>query len=211
MDIMKCDFNLIREQIFPLILMSFTGIFAAMPVLYIPAITDKIFLIEMLMWILLIGILCFDTLTDIRYMLIFNRANLILGILGIAHGLLPIMYENLPLFTLWNSIVGAFIGGGILLVLRLISRGGIGAGDVKLMTAGGIWLGAAGAVIAIEIAFLMGAVFGILYILYRKSMGILGNTGKLYIPFGPFAAFGIYCSYFYGSSIMYIYRSAVYG
>ena len=55
----------------------------------------------------------------------------------------------LSLFSVLNGygpgflirIAGAFFCGGLLELIRLISKGGIGMGDVKLMTACGFYLG----------------------------------------------------------------------
>ena len=209
--ILKCDFYLLRGLMLPLLLMTTAGIIAAIPIFYISFAKIGIVPFEIVMGILIIGILSFDTLTDIRYMLIFNRANFLLGVLGVVNAAVKIAVGDMAFSAIYDFIFGAFLGGGILLVIRIISSGGIGAGDVKLMAAGGLCLGADGAVLALEIAFLIGAVFGILYILYRKSMGVKGDIGRVYSPFGPFVAFGIYCCYFYGWCIMNIYRSAVYG
>lgn len=209
--ILKCDFYLLRGLMLPLLLMTTAGIIAAIPIFDVSIAKIGIAPFEIVMGILIIGILSFDTLTDIRYMLIFNRANFLLGVLGVVNAAVKIAVGDMAFSAIYDFIFGAFLGGGILLVIRIISSGGIGAGDVKLMAAGGLCLGADGAVLALEIAFLIGAVFGILYILYRKSMGVKGDIGRVYIPFGPFVAFGIYCCYFYGWCIMNIYRSAVYG
>ncbi len=208
---LKCDLDLIKGLTVPLLLMSTAGITAAVPVLDIDSSREGIAYFDIVMGVLIIGILSFDTLTDMRYMIIFNKANLLLGCLGAIDAAVKIIWKNLTFLAVYDLILGAFIGGGVLLIIRIISRGGIGAGDVKLMTAGGICLGADGAAIALEIAFLAGAVFGILYILYKKGMGRTGDIGRIYIPFGPFVAFGIYCCYFYGSYIMDVYRSMVYG
>lgn len=209
--ILKCDFYLLRGIMLPLLLMTLAGTIAAIPGSDISIAKAGIVPFEIVMGILIIGILSFDTLTDIRYMLIFNRANLLLGVLGVVNASVKIAVGDMAFSAVYDFLLGAFLGGGILLVIRIISRGGIGAGDVKLMAAGGLCLGASGAVLALEIAFITGAVLGVLYILYRKCMGRKGDIGRVYIPFGPFVAFGIYCCYFYGCYIMNIYRSAVYG
>ncbi|MCR5177288.1 MAG: A24 family peptidase [Anaerovibrio sp.] len=83
---------------------------------------------------------------------------------------------------------GSLVFGGILFVLRVVSRNGLGAGDVKFGFALGIWLGPEASLAAVYIAFVTGGIYGLFYLWYK---GIhLWQAGMITIPFGPFMALG---------------------
>ena len=71
-----------------------------------------------------------------------------------------------------------------MLTVYLVSRGGMGAGDVKLSALMGVFLGWKLVLAALFLAFLSGAVTGILLL----AAGLKGRKDP--IPFGPFLAFG---------------------
>lgn len=107
--------------------------------------------------------------------------------------------DSLTLLLLLAGLVYHFIGGDLSLVNRgigmaggflalfllvLLSRGGLGGGDVKLMAAMGFWLGFPAVFYALFLGALLGSIAGtILIILGRKQR-------KDYIPFGPFLVMG---------------------
>ena len=92
------------------------------------------------------------------------------------------------------ATAGAIFGGGLLWVVRaahrrLRGREGLGLGDVKLMAAGGAWIGPAGIGPALLIAALATlAVVGVAYLAGR------GPTIASRIPFGPGLALGIFAA-----------------
>ncbi|AEG15545.1 Prepilin peptidase [Desulfofundulus kuznetsovii DSM 6115] len=86
--------------------------------------------------------------------------------------------------ALKDGLIGSVLGGGILLIVALFSRGGMGGGDVKLAFAIGWYLGWQETLVALFLAFLLGAVVGVLWALRT------GRTLKTAIPFGPFLSSG---------------------
>ncbi len=123
--------------------------------------------------------------------LIFFSLLLILGIIDLEHKLLPNAL-TLPgvgfglLFSRFGwtlpfswSVLGAVVGFGLLFAIALISRGGMGMGDVKLMALIGSFLGWRAVFCVLFGAALFGSVGGLLY-LYRTKQG-----KKTPIPFGP--------------------------
>ncbi|MCL4366057.1 prepilin peptidase [Patescibacteria group bacterium] len=99
-----------------------------------------------------------------------------------------------PLF--YSLLTGALIGG-FFLSLIIVTRGkGMGGGDVKLGAFMGIMLGFPGAVFALILSFLTGAVFSIGLIISGKKH--FGQT----IPFGPFLVLGSLIMLFWGSQII---------
>lgn len=83
--------------------------------------------------------------------------------------------------SFYSLVASGFIVSTLLLLVHLVTGGrGMGLGDVKLALFGGIFLGWPYALIWIFIAFLTGAVVGIILILAGRV-----SFGKQ-IPFGPF-------------------------
>ncbi|MSP47790.1 MAG: prepilin peptidase [Alphaproteobacteria bacterium] len=87
---------------------------------------------------------------------------------------------------------GAVFGGGLLWLVRAVhkrvrGREGLGLGDVKLMAAGGAWVGPAGIGPVLLVAALATlTAIGVAYLLGR------GPTTASRIPFGPGLALGIF-------------------
>jgi leader peptidase (prepilin peptidase)/N-methyltransferase len=83
-----------------------------------------------------------------------------------------------------NAAIAAAGAGAVFLAIALISRGGMGGGDVKLAAMLGAFLGWPDAAVAILLAFIGGAAAGVALIV----AGL--RTRKDAIPFGPALAAG---------------------
>lgn len=101
-----------------------------------------------------------------------------------------------------GSIIRALIGGASLLVcyaiLWLVSRGGMGLGDVKLAAAVGLataWIGWDGLVVGALAAFLLGGVLGIVLLLARRA------GRRTAVPFGPWMITGAWIGIVAGPAI----------
>lgn len=103
----------------------------------------------------------------------------------------------------FNSLAGALAGGGILLVLARMSRGGMGGGDVKFAAIIGLWLGWKLTLLCLLLAFILGGLVGMLLIFLRRK------HRKAYIAFGPFLSVGMFISMVYGASIIFYYTSEI--
>lgn len=106
-----------------------------------------------------------------------------------------------PMTGLELKVGPAFIGGaaygGGLLVISLVSRGGMGMGDVKLAAVIGFVVGAldlASVAVAAGAAFLLGGVIGVVALLR-------GAGRRSAIPFGPMLAGGAFIAIFWGPSL----------
>jgi len=81
----------------------------------------------------------------------------------------------------WSVIWAAFLAAGFLLCLWLVTHGkGMGFGDVKLGFLLGLVLGWPRTLVALFLAFLTGAIGGVILVLIKKS------RFKSKIAFGPF-------------------------
>ena len=84
-----------------------------------------------------------------------------------------------------NMLLGMFAGGGIFLLITLLGgliagKEAMGMGDVKLMGALGLYFGLQNIVVISVLAFLIGAIGSVIYMIANKK------NADNYIPFGPF-------------------------
>jgi leader peptidase (prepilin peptidase)/N-methyltransferase len=101
----------------------------------------------------------------------------------------------------WSMWLGALVGGGLLLILAIVSQGGMGGGDVKFAAALGFWLGWPGILLGLFIGFVAGGAVSLLLLV----SGLRGR--KDFIPFGPFIALGAWIALLYGKQILSWYLS----
>jgi leader peptidase (prepilin peptidase) / N-methyltransferase len=121
--------------------------------------------------------------------------------------------EPTRMAALSSALLGMAVGAGILWLIgkvgsRLYGRDAMGFGDVKLLGAGGGFVGPGAVLVALMIGALSASVFGLFNILRyawlvrgrnarrRRSQGIghalvVGRAAGRYLPFGPFLALGI--------------------
>lgn len=129
---------------------------------------------------------------DFDFQIIPDEISIPLIFLGIILSLLPHNSINLA-YDIKDSLIGIVIGGGSLLIVSLITRGGMGGGDIKLNAAVGAFLGWKAALLTIFIGSLAGSIVGIV---------ILKKTGNRKIPFGPFLSLGACVCLFFGESLL---------
>ncbi len=96
-----------------------------------------------------------------------------------------------------EAIAGFLAGGGLLLLVRYFAnkhykRDTLGLGDVKLMAAGGLWLGLSDIFLAISLGAFFGLIHGVIYKFYmqRKTKENVPLKGMI-IPAGPGFILGI--------------------
>lgn len=131
---------------------------------------------------------------DLRYGMLYDCITLPLALLGAFFS----MAEFLAPFE--SSLLGGILGGGFFYALHIISRGGIGGGDVKFALALGLWLGWEGTAVALWVAFLLGGAVAAFLLLmgWRRRRDL--------IPFGPFMALGGYLGFLYGVQLWNFYE-----
>ena len=95
-----------------------------------------------------------------------------------------------------SRLVGIFTASGVLLVLGMLYRGGMGGGDIKLMAAAGFLLGWRNVLIAL----MFGAVLGTLWLGVTRSLK--KSDMKKEVPFGPHLAIGILLAAYFANPLM---------
>lgn len=115
------------------------------------------------------------TATDFEQYVIFDRMLLPFALVGI----LAAAYLGLPL---GERFLAAALGGGIFLLIALVSRGGIGGGDIKLVATLGLWLGAETLLNVVTAACIGGGIVAVALILAGKK------SRADYFAYGPYFA-----------------------
>jgi len=129
---------------------------------------------------------------DLDFQIIPDVISLPLIFLGVVLSILPHNSAGV-VADFKDSLVGIAVGGGSLLFVSIISKGGMGGGDVKLNAGVGAFLGWKSALLTIFIGSLIGSIVGIV---------ILKKTGNRKIPFGPFLSSGALICLFWGDRIL---------
>jgi leader peptidase (prepilin peptidase)/N-methyltransferase len=139
--------------------------------------------------LLFIALLIALTFIDIET---FRLPN-VLVIIVAATGLVNTFVTGDP--VIWRSLGGAVGAGGVFLLIAYFYSEGMGWGDVKFVTALGLYLGSPDIFIAVFIASLSGVIIGgIKIFLYKKDL-------KEPIPFGPFLAGGALGMLLFGTQL----------
>ncbi|MBS4199819.1 prepilin peptidase [Bacillus sp. FJAT-49732] len=129
-------------------------------------------------------------ITDITYMLIPDKILLVFAVFFLIERFF------LPLDPWWDSMLGAAIGFSLLLFIAVISKGGMGGGDIKLYAVIGFALGTKLVLLSLLAATMIGGVIGIIGMFF----GFFKK--KEPIPFGPFIGIGTLIMYFYHQYIL---------
>ncbi|WP_134700014.1 A24 family peptidase [Ammoniphilus sp. YIM 78166] len=145
---------------------------------------------ELLVGIPLMMLLATITISDLLYKIIPDKVN---AFFFIYFFLLHLFYGPLPFF---DYLLGVLAGGGLLLFISILSRGGMGGGDIKLMAVVGMAIGWKLTLLSFLVASLIGGIVGGILL----AMKLVKR--KEPIPFGPFLALGIVLSYFWGDELI---------
>jgi len=144
------------------------------------------------------------TFVDLDFQIIPDRITLPGILIGLIAGslLMPDPFMRNALLGFKASIIGLFAGGGLFYAIAVLSKGGMGGGDIKMMAMVGALMGWKSVLLTTFLGSLTGAAFGITLMIFK------GKGRKTKIPFGPFLALGTLITLFYGQEIFhwYFYR-----
>ena len=148
--------------------------------------TQSSSLVNLLAGLVFFSLLLILAFIDAKHMLLPN----VLTVSGLVSGLLFALFGWTVPFG--HSFFGFITGGGILLAISVISKGGMGMGDVKLLAMIGSFLGPRNAMFTLFWASFMGSIWGLSFLYITKK------DRKTPIPFGPFLAAAAVLMYFVG-------------
>lgn len=138
--------------------------------------------LDLIKFILLLPMIECAFVVDLKEQIIPNRLNLLMLEIGLVfvfiHG-----FTNINIAI--NMLLGMFAGAGIFMIITLIGgliagKEAMGMGDVKLMGALGLYFGLQPIIAVSVLAFLIGAIGSIIYMIVKRK------SANNYIPFGPF-------------------------
>lgn len=138
----------------------------------------------------LISLFAIIVVSDLRYMLIPDR------VLVVFAGLFLVERLWIPFLPWTDMVIGAAAGFGLLLLIAVLSKGGMGGGDVKLFAVLGLVLGWKLVLLSFFLATLYGTVIG----LVGMALGRV-RRGKP-MPFAPAIALGALTALFFGDRMM---------
>ncbi|RJO62556.1 MAG: prepilin peptidase [Dehalococcoidia bacterium] len=130
---------------------------------------------------------------DLEQQLIMNWLVYPAAPIATAFSLLAYRLDIVPDIT--HAAIGCAIGLVLFLLIAILSRGGMGLGDVKMAALMGIMLGYPSVLVAIFLAIVAGGIVAIVLLATREK------GRKQAIPFGPFLALGTMLALLWGNSI----------
>jgi leader peptidase (prepilin peptidase)/N-methyltransferase len=143
----------------------------------------------------LLAALVVVTAIDLQYQIIPNAITLP----GILAGFATSVVSHRVTWA--ESVGGILLGGGLFIAIILLSRGGMGGGDLKLGAMLGAFLGWKVVLVALFVAVLLGGVSAVTLLAAGRA------ARKDAIPFGPFLAVGGVAALFWGDAIVAWYLS----
>lgn len=156
--------------------------------------------IDFIFYALISSVLIVITFVDLKEMIIPDIFIVIILILSVLHKVLNyFIYGISP--QLLNSLGGLLIAGGLFLAIVILSRGGMGGGDVTLIGALGFVVGIKNILLTIFLSFILGAIISIALLATKIK------TRKDPIPFGPFIVLAFFIVLLYGEDLVNIYWS----
>ena len=151
--------------------------------------------IQSLIYIILSSALIIIAFIDLNEQIVPD----VISLPGIGAGLILSFF--VPYISFINSVLGVFVGGGIILIIGLVGsaifkKEAMGGGDVKLAAMVGAFLGWKYVILALFLGFFIGALAGIFLVLSK-----IKNREDM-VPFGPFIALGSFITILCGEKIL---------
>jgi leader peptidase (prepilin peptidase)/N-methyltransferase len=183
---------------YPLIELS-TGILFALTYLFLipnQIINYELSIINLLYYLIVVSGFVVIFFMDLKYGLILDK--ILWPLVGIILAYLFIVNPQSLIVNLACGALAFLFFLFITLTFKFIrGRDGMGGGDIKLAFILGLFLGFPNIVVALYLAFLTGAIGGIILILWKKK-----NPKKAVLPFGPFLILGTLVCLFWGNLIL---------
>lgn len=160
------------------------------------------FSLDFMYYALISSVLIIITFIDLKEMIIPDILVIILLILSVTYKTLNYFLNSISPQIL-NSLGGFLIAGGLFLAIVILSKGGMGGGDVTLISALGFILGIKYILFNIFLSFIIGAIIS-LFLLITKI-----KSRKDPIPFGPFIVLAFFITLLWGERILYWYVNLI--
>jgi len=153
------------------------------------------FSLELFFYAIIFSLLIVISIIDLQDMIIPDiLVVLILGTTIIYKFVSYLLYNNH--LDLLNSLGGLVLSALLFIIIILVSKGGMGGGDVTLIGALGFILGIKMIFLTIFLSFILGAIISIILLITK----IKGKKDP--IPFGPFIILGFTITVFWGTELI---------
>lgn len=158
--------------------------------------------LNFIFYALISSVLLVITVIDLKEMIIPDVLVLIILILSIINKTLNyFIYGISP--QILSSLGGLLLAGGLFLAIVILSKGGMGGGDVTLIASLGFILGYKEILFNIFLSFILGAIIS-LFLLITKI-----KSRKDPIPFGPFIILAFFITLLWGENLVTWYFSII--
>lgn len=153
------------------------------------------FNLDFIFYTFLFSLFIIITFIDLDYQIIPSTMILFILVGSIVYKILNLMLYSIPV-NFVNSLMGLGVSILIFLIIFVVSKGGMGGGDVKLIGVLGFILGISKIFLNIFLSFLAGGIISVLLLVFK----IKGRKDP--IPFGPFIILGFIITLFWGDKII---------
>ena len=162
--------------------------------------------VELIRALVLASFFIVITFIDFEHQLILDKVLIPMALVGVVFNI--IINENILSYaqgfndfflfqiSYLDMLIGLMLGGGLLLLIAVLSNGGMGGGDVKLAAVLGLWLGWEYNITLLLLSFILGGIICSLLLASKIK------SRKDYIPFGPFITLAAWVVYLYGNEII---------
>lgn len=130
------------------------------------------------------------TVIDLRHQIITDAITLP----GVVAGVVAALATHRIAWV--DSVAGILLGSGLFVAVIVVSRGGMGGGDLKLGAMLGAFLGWQALLVGLFIAVMLGGMLAVVLLASRRV------ARKDAIPFGPFLAIGGAAALFWSDAIL---------
>ena len=160
------------------------------------------FSFQALFFLILLYILFAITLIDFEHRIVPNSlvaagisCAVIFHLPAIVNYFIQIPGSLLLTTTPLDALAGMLVGAGLMLIIILASRGGMGAGDMKLLGMIGLFVGLRGVAVVMLVGFIFGALVGIFLMIIGRA------KRKDALPFAPYLALATVVEVFWGQAL----------
>jgi prepilin signal peptidase PulO-like enzyme (type II secretory pathway) len=154
----------------------------------------------------IVALMVYSAVYDAKTMYLPDWSTWALIFLAIIYQIMgrPVGPPMLYLLNIVYSAMGASLFLYLLSLIKIRGVEGMGKGDVLLAIFMGLLLGYPNIIVAFYVAFIIGAVFGIVYLWIFK-----GKNKSTMIPFGPFLLLGTLVAWWWGEGLWYYFSNLV--
>lgn len=153
--------------------------------------------IDFVFYSLILSTLIVVFFIDLKYMIIPDKLIITIVIFEVLHKIG--LYFTDKQINLKTSLLGALLAGLLFLIIVIVSGGGMGDGDITLISSLGFILGVKLILLNIFLSFLIAAIVSI------ALLGLQIKTRKDPIPFGPFIILAFFIVLLFGEAIIDLY------